>query len=194
MRKALLTTLVVVASIAGLGCEEEVKPSKVVGSLQFSGQQVSGDFTNIDGTLAEGGAKYFGYCDKNGDNFEFVVATKDRAKASNATDFYLLVRGVVGPPVEGVNDASGLPKDDSANYTSFESILLNKVLDEMQNTIGDWGFEKDGPFRQVKGIFYMFLGRDIANNGGIGLWKNIYEFLTSADHTNTAEKSLDTDL
>ena len=73
----------------------------------------------------------------------------------------------------------------------FESVLLNKMLDQMKNTIGNWGFEKDGPSNQVQGIFWMFLSRDIANNGGLGLWKDIHQFLTNADKANTAGKSLD---
>ena len=76
----------------------------------------------------------------------------------------------------------------------FESVLLNKVFSEMQNTIGDWGFEKDGVFKQIQGIFYLFLARDVANNGGIGLWKDIYSFLTNSDHVNTAKNSLDADI
>ena len=73
----------------------------------------------------------------------------------------------------------------------FESVLLNKMLDEMKNTVGDWGFEKDGASNQVQGIFWMFLSRDIANNGGIGLWKDIHQFLTNAEKSNTADESLD---
>ena len=73
----------------------------------------------------------------------------------------------------------------------FESVLLNKTLDQMKNTIGNWGFEKDGPFEQVQGIFWMYLARDMANNGGIGLWKDIYQFLANADKSSAAGKSLD---
>ena len=73
----------------------------------------------------------------------------------------------------------------------FESVLLNKMLDQMKNTVGNWGFEKDGPSNQVQGIFWMFLARDMANNGGIGLWKDIYQFLTNANKANAAGKSLD---
>ncbi|MHC4556725.1 MAG: hypothetical protein ACYTFW_13995 [Planctomycetota bacterium] len=73
----------------------------------------------------------------------------------------------------------------------FESVLLNKLLDVMNNTIGDWGFDKDGASRQVQGIFWLYLSRDIANNGGIGLWKDIYQFLTDAEQANTAGKSVD---
>jgi Rod binding domain-containing protein len=73
----------------------------------------------------------------------------------------------------------------------FESLLLNKLLDEMKNTIGEWGFEKDGASTQVQGIFWMYLARDIANNGGIGLWKEIYQTLTDADGVNPAGSSMD---
>jgi Rod binding domain-containing protein len=73
----------------------------------------------------------------------------------------------------------------------FESVLVNRMLDEMKNTIGSWGFEKDGPSEQIQGIFWLYLARDIANSGGIGLWKDIYQFMTNADHSSTAGKSLD---
>ena len=73
----------------------------------------------------------------------------------------------------------------------FESVILHKLLDEMKNTVGDWGFDKDGASKQVQGIFWLYLARDIANNGGIGLWKDIHQFLTNANRANTAGKSLD---
>ncbi|MFQ6034911.1 MAG: hypothetical protein ACE5NM_03560 [Sedimentisphaerales bacterium] len=72
----------------------------------------------------------------------------------------------------------------------FESVLLNKLLDEMKNTIGDWGFEKDGVSKQVQGIFWLYLAQDIANKGGFGLWKEIYKFLTGAEQTNNSAESL----
>jgi Rod binding domain-containing protein len=73
----------------------------------------------------------------------------------------------------------------------FESVLLNQLLDEMKNTIGDWGFDKDGASEQVQGIFWLYLARDIANKGGFGLWKDIYQFLTDSADTSTAAESLD---
>ncbi len=76
----------------------------------------------------------------------------------------------------------------------FESLLLNNLLNEMKNTIGDWGFEKDGTSMQVQGIFWHYLARDIANNGGIGLWEDIYQTLTSTDYVNPAESSMDENL
>lgn len=71
----------------------------------------------------------------------------------------------------------------------FESVLLNKLLDEMKDSIVDWGSEKDGASMQIQGIFWLYLARDIANNGGLGLWKDIYQSLTNGEHANTAQKS-----
>ena len=76
----------------------------------------------------------------------------------------------------------------------FESLLINNLLDEMKNTIGSWGFEKDGAARQVQGIFWLYLARDIANNGGFGFWKDIYQTMTKSGHQNPAENSIDRQL
>ncbi|MHC4244417.1 MAG: hypothetical protein ACYSU4_18580 [Planctomycetota bacterium] len=73
----------------------------------------------------------------------------------------------------------------------FESVLLDKLLDEMKNSITDWGLEKDAASKQTEGIFWLYLGRDIANNGGLGLWKDIYQHLSNVEQTNTAQQSVD---
>ena len=73
----------------------------------------------------------------------------------------------------------------------FESVLLDKLLDEMKNSITDWGLEKDAASKQTEGIFWLCLGRDIANNGGLGLWKDIYKYLSNAEQTNTVQQSVD---
>ena len=76
----------------------------------------------------------------------------------------------------------------------FESVLLYKVLDEMKNTIGDWGSDKDGASKQVHGIFWLCLARDIADNGGVGLWKDIHQFITNTDQSGTEGKTLNGNL
>jgi len=89
----------------------------------------------------------------------------------------------------GLNDASDEKKKQIAR--DFESVLLNKLLDQMSKAGGNWGFQKDGASQQVQGIFWLYLARDIANNGGMGLWKDIYKSLTGPDQTNKAANSLD---
>ena len=74
----------------------------------------------------------------------------------------------------------------------FESIFINKLLDVMQNSIGDWGFEKDGASEQITSLFSTYLARHAADNGGLGLWKEIYSFLNEADNAKPKTDSLET--
>jgi Rod binding domain-containing protein len=72
----------------------------------------------------------------------------------------------------------------------FESVFIGKLLDEMKNTIGSWGFEdEDGGSEQIQGIFWSQLADNIGGNGGFGMWKDIYKSL--ADPENTSAQSVD---
>jgi len=108
----------------------------------------------------------------------------------------LILTQPVRPPVplehlkeSDVENASDEKKRQIAR--DFESVLLTRLMDQMKDTIGDWGFEKDGSSGQVQGIFWLYLAQDVANNGGMGLWKDIYQFVAGGNQTNAAEKSLD---
>jgi len=106
----------------------------------------------------------------------------------------LILTGAVSPPrplrdLAGLDSISEEKKKQIAK--DLESVFVNKLLDEMKNTIGDWGFDKDGASGQVRGIFWLYLARDIANNGGFGLWKDIYKFLTGPNRTKITRQSLD---
>lgn len=87
-----------------------------------------------------------------------------------------------------IDELSEAKKKQAAK--DFESVLLTKLLDVMKGTIGDWGFDKDGASQQVQGLFCLYLARDIANQGGFGLWADIYESLGDADQTNAKIESL----
>jgi Rod binding domain-containing protein len=69
----------------------------------------------------------------------------------------------------------------------FESVFIYKLLEEMKDTIGDWGLEKDEASSQVQGIFWLCLARDIANSGGFGLWKDVYQILNDSDRGQKTE-------
>ena len=109
----------------------------------------------------------------------------------------LILTEAVSPPtllekIKKVDDVSEAKKKQLAR--DFESVFINKLLDEMKNTIGDWGDEKDGVSKQIDGIFWLHLARDLADNGGFGMWKDIYQFLTDSEHKNTAAELLDESL
>ena len=78
-------------------------------------------------------------------------------------------------PLRNLNKVDGIPEQKKEQVAKdFESILLGKLLDEMKSSIGDWGFEKSAASEQIQGIFWLHLGRHLADNGGLGMWKDIY--------------------
>ena len=99
-----------------------------------------------------------------------------------------------------VNDPSVLKNESKVASTEnrkkdlakkFESIFINKLLDQMTNSVDAFNEEKDGASKQIHGIFNMYLSKHVSKNGGMGLWKNIYEF-TSANNNeqNSVDESL----
>jgi Rod binding domain-containing protein len=97
------------------------------------------------------------------------------------------------PKVEGIENASDEQKKKLAK--EFESLLVGRILEEMNNTIGDWGMEKEQAFGQVKGIFNTFLAKHVGDNGGFGLWEEIYESLVRmgnkvSNQTTTMDEKL----
>jgi Rod binding domain-containing protein len=92
----------------------------------------------------------------------------------------------VSPPsplkdLEALRDAPKITKEQAAK--DFESVLIDRLLTEMKKTIVDWGSDADADQAvsdQIHGIFWLYLARDIANNGGFGLWKDISRSLESS--------------
>ena len=77
----------------------------------------------------------------------------------------------------------------------FEGVFINKLLDEMKNTIGEWSGEKDGASQQINSIFWTGLGDNLAENGGIGMWKDIYKSISNnTENNNTTSEPLDKQL
>ncbi|MHC4498829.1 MAG: hypothetical protein ACYS9T_09190 [Planctomycetota bacterium] len=120
----------------------------------------------------------------------------------------LILNGAVSPPVllehlSGAppcktaakyksNKVNGLSKEQREQIAKdFESIFLNKILDEMKNTIGDWGFERDGAGEQVQGIFWLYMADHLADSGGFGLWKDICQFLDNSEKMDPTVGSID---
>ena len=107
----------------------------------------------------------------------------------------MLLTEVVSPPnllgsLNKINTVTEEQRKKTAR--DFESVFINKLLDEMKNTFGKWGFKKDAASKQIQGIFTLYLSQHIADNGGFGLWEDIYKFLTNS--TNKAAESLDSNV
>jgi Rod binding domain-containing protein len=73
----------------------------------------------------------------------------------------------------------------------FESVLMTRMLDEMKSTIGDWDEEDDATSQQMQGVFWLQLSQHVGGNGGIGLWKEILQFMNQSDPSTQVDPSLD---
>jgi hypothetical protein len=63
------------------------------------------------------------------------------------------------PQTKGIEGAPDEQKKKLAG--DFESLLIGKLLDEMNNTVSGWGEEEDRAFGQIKGIFNLYLAQYI---------------------------------
>ncbi len=60
----------------------------------------------------------------------------------------------------------------------FESVFIHELLKRMEDTIPDSDTE-DQTSKQIKGMYWSYMAEAIADRGGFGLWKNIYEAMRS---------------
>jgi len=93
--------------------------------------------------------------------------------------------GSAKPPsaISGVQ-SQGVDRSDEQKKQiarDFESVLLTKLFDQVQESIGRWDLEEDGAAPQVQGLFWFYLAQDVADKGGLGLWKDIYQQLPMLD-------------
>jgi len=79
-----------------------------------------------------------------------------------------------GAAAGGTGDMEKAAKD-------FESVLLNQLLQEMSRTIPDSGLTGSGVSKQIKSIFWSFLAEEVADQGGLGLWRDIQKYVTGPE-------------
>lgn len=109
-----------------------------------------------------------------------------------------VVRRHADGSAEAKAEANGEAKNDALDprravqaAKDFESVLLHQVLREMRKTVPDSGLLSDGTSEQMQSMFWMFLSQHMADQGGLGLWKDIYRQTLGADEvpqeTSTVE-------
>ena len=96
--------------------------------------------------------------------------------------------------MKDLNPATGDKKAAAIEAAKgFESILLGKLMESMKATIEESGLFDDSTSGQVNDIFYMYLAEDLAERGGIGLWKMMQDHYGQAMEadSNTAPPSVE---
>ncbi len=82
--------------------------------------------------------------------------------------------GLAGPsPTDAgkVQSPADIKNEQAAK--DFEALLLHKMLQQMANTIPDSPLLDEGAGKQVRDMFWYYLAQDLADKGGLGLWKQI---------------------
>ncbi len=109
-----------------------------------------------------------------------------------------LLEKIAADGLNGIARKTGSSEADTAKTEKlakdFESVLLTKLFDEMKETVGNWGFEEDAASGQVQGLFWLYLARDVADKGGLGLWKDLQQFFNDLQNQNQSPQSLDESL
>ena len=94
--------------------------------------------------------------------------------------------------VQSSDATSATDKKTEKAAKDFESVLLAKVLEGMENTVSQFSTEdKEAGSEQVKGLFTLFLARDMADKGGLGLWKDLNTFFKDMQKTNNTSQAVD---
>ena len=72
----------------------------------------------------------------------------------------------------------------------FESIFINQILKQMQETIKNSSFDPDDSSNeQVHSLYCTFLADSVSQNGGFGLWEKIYEQMADAAGLNSGSQA-----
>jgi len=69
----------------------------------------------------------------------------------------------------------------------FESVLLDRLFQEMKRTIPDSQLLGGTGSGQVWDLFWSQLARDVAGRGGLGLWKQMLGQINAAAPASTAD-------
>jgi hypothetical protein len=97
-----------------------------------------------------------------------------------------------GMTPQAVADMSDLKKQELAK--DFESVLLTRLFNEVKASISASSFDEDAGSDQIHGMFWSFLAEDVADKGGFGLWKDLYQHFKDMEGTGTPGALIDKEL
>jgi Rod binding domain-containing protein len=108
-----------------------------------------------------------------------------------------LPMGPRGPNIQqylNADGAAGGAGDMEKAAKDFESVLLHQLLQEMSRTIPESGLTSSGASKQIQSIFWSFLAEEVADNGGLGLWRDIQQYCTGAPKNDPPAPTVEQEL
>ncbi len=91
------------------------------------------------------------------------------------------------PPQGEAQDTSRRAEALRSTARRFETLLLHQVIKQMNETINYTSLdEEDNAGDQIQGLAGSFMADALGQNGGVGLWKMIYEDMARTQGIDTA--------
>ena len=72
----------------------------------------------------------------------------------------------------------------------FESIFIHQLMETMKATIPDEESE-DAAAGQVKSMYWSFMAQAVSDQGGLGLWKDIYKSMSNNSDASKVQHASD---
>ena len=105
----------------------------------------------------------------------------------------ILTAPVTSPETPGIKENN--PEKLRQLAKDFESVLLSQLVGTMKETLSSISEdEEEVGAGQVKDMFWMCLSREIGDKGGLGLWKDLYQFFSDMQQTQNTAQLLDKNL
>lgn len=106
----------------------------------------------------------------------------------------MMVNGGVSPfsrSIPGVDVSIDMDDEQRKKVAKdFESIIIQQMMDTMKATIPEEESE-DCASGQIKSMYWAFMSQAVSDQGGMGLWKDIYKNL--CDNANVSKGQQATD-
>jgi len=103
-----------------------------------------------------------------------------------------------GPQSPGIQQYLNKAADDSGDMAQaakdFESVLIHQLMQEMSRTIPDSELTGSGASKQMQGIFWSFLAEEVADSGGLGLWRDIQQYCTGSGPIDSPPPTVEQEL
>ena len=85
----------------------------------------------------------------------------------------------LGPGVPQIDASIGYDEEQKKKVArDFESIFIHQLMETMKATIPDEESE-DVAAGQVKSMYWSFMAQAVSDQGGLGLWKDIYKSMSN---------------
>jgi len=85
------------------------------------------------------------------------------------------------------------PKELEKAAKDFESVLLHKLMEEMARTVPESDMLNSGVSKQIQSIFWFYLAQEVADGGGLGLWRDIRRYAASPSQTDPPAPTVEQD-